>query len=70
MQKFSIHAQGAVVRRIHFPRASEMEERALHTSGGRERKRRIFEPSRGFDTPLIMPLKNARFLCRSRLRYP
>jgi hypothetical protein len=30
----------------------------LHTSRGRMRKLRIFEPSRGFDTPLTMPLKN------------
>jgi hypothetical protein len=29
----------------------------------------IFEPSRAFDTPLTRPLKNPRFLCRSRPRY-
>jgi hypothetical protein len=38
----------------------------LHTSRDRKRKVRIFQPSRGFDTPLIMPPKNTRFLCRSR----
>jgi hypothetical protein len=37
----------------------------LHTTRGRKRKVRIFEPSRGFDTPLSMPLKIFRFLCRS-----
>jgi hypothetical protein len=42
----------------------------LRTSRGRKRNLRIFEPSRGFDTPLSMPLKNCRFLCRSRPRYP
>jgi hypothetical protein len=42
----------------------------LHTSRGRKRKVRIFEPCRGFDTPLSMPLKNARFLCRTRPRHP
>jgi hypothetical protein len=31
---------------------------------------RIFEPSRGLDTPLTMPLKKPRFLCRSGTRYP
>jgi hypothetical protein len=30
----------------------------------------IFEPPRGFDTPLILSLENSRFLCRSRLRFP
>jgi hypothetical protein len=30
----------------------------------------MFEPSRGFDTPLSMPLNNFRFLCRSRPRHP
>jgi hypothetical protein len=29
---------------------------------------RIFEPSRGFDTPLTMLLKNVRFLCRPHPR--
>ena len=38
----------------------------LHTSRGSKRKFRIFGPSRAFDTPLSMPLKNPRFLCRSR----
>src|SRR3712207_1137003 len=47
-----------------------MKEQAAHTSRGPERKVRIFEPSRVFDTPLIMPLKNPRFLCRSRPRFP
>jgi hypothetical protein len=42
----------------------------LHTTRGRKRKVRIFEPSQGFDTPLRMPLKNSRFSCRSRTRYP
>jgi hypothetical protein len=37
----------------------------LHTSRGRKRKVRIFEPSRGSDTPLTVPLKNCRFLYRS-----
>jgi hypothetical protein len=41
----------------------------LHTSRGRKRKNRIFEPSQAFDTPLIMPPKNLRFLCRSRPRF-
>jgi hypothetical protein len=31
---------------------------------------RNFGPSRGFDTPLTIPLKNPRFLCRSRPRFP
>jgi hypothetical protein len=30
----------------------------LHTSQDRKRKVWFFEPSRGFDTPLSMPLKN------------
>jgi hypothetical protein len=34
----------------------------LHTSQGRKRKVRIFEPSRAIDTPLTIPLKNPRFL--------
>jgi hypothetical protein len=42
----------------------------LHTSRGRKRKLRIFGPSLGLDTPLTMPLKNSRFPCRSRTRYP
>jgi hypothetical protein len=42
----------------------------LHTSRGRKSKVRIFEPSRGLDTPLSMPLKDPRFLCRSHTRYP
>ena len=42
----------------------------LHTSWGPNRKVRIFESSRGFDTPLSMPLKNSWFLCRSRPRHP
>ena len=53
---------------IHLPRASELWSE-LHTIRGRKRKLRIFEPSRGLDTPLIMPLKNCLFLCRSRPRY-
>jgi hypothetical protein len=36
----------------------------LHTSEGRKRKVSIFEPPRAFYTPLSMPLKNPRFLCR------
>jgi hypothetical protein len=44
--------------------------RELHTSRDRKRKVRTSEPSRGFDTPLTMPLKNPRFLCQSRPRYP
>jgi hypothetical protein len=39
-----------------------------HTSRARKRKVRIFEPSRGFDTPLTMSPKNPRFLCRSLSR--
>jgi hypothetical protein len=42
----------------------------LHTSRGRMRNVGIFEPSRGFDTPLTWPLKDAQFLYRSRTRYP
>jgi|SRR5215204_3094888 len=42
----------------------------LHTSRDRKRKVRIFEPSRGSDTPLTRPLKNLRFLCHSRPRFP
>jgi hypothetical protein len=42
----------------------------LKTSRDRKRKLSIFEPSRGFDTPLSMALKYPRFLCRSRSRYP
>jgi hypothetical protein len=41
----------------------------LHTSRVRKRKVSIFEPSRGFDTPLSMPLKNPQFLCRTHPRY-
>src|SRR5688572_13003093 len=33
-------------------------------------RQRAMEPSRGSDTPLSMPLKNPRFLCRSHPRYP
>jgi hypothetical protein len=39
----------------------------LHTIRGRKRKLRIFEPSRGLDTPLTSSLKNPRFLCRPRV---
>jgi hypothetical protein len=42
----------------------------MHTSRGRKRDIRIFEPLRGFDTPLSRPLKNSRFPCRSCTRYP
>jgi hypothetical protein len=42
----------------------------LHTSRDRKRKVRIFEPSRGSDTPLTRTLKNPRFLCRTRTRSP
>ena len=42
----------------------------LHTSRGRKRNVRIFEPSQAFDTPLTMPLNHPRFLCRTRTRYP
>jgi hypothetical protein len=42
----------------------------LNTGRDRKRKNRIFEPSRESDTPLTMPLKDSRFLCRSRPRYP
>jgi hypothetical protein len=42
----------------------------MHTSQVRKRKVRIFEPSRAFDTPLSMPLKNAGFLYQSCSRYP
>jgi hypothetical protein len=38
----------------------------LYTSRDRMRNFRIFEPSRGIDTSLTMPLKKPRFLCRSR----
>jgi hypothetical protein len=38
-----------------------------HTSRGRKRKIRIFEPSRGSDTPQTRPLKNFRFLWRYTL---
>ena len=48
---------------IHEPRRCRSE---LHTSRDRKRKLRIFEPSQAFDTPLTMPLKNPRFLCRTR----
>jgi hypothetical protein len=41
----------------------------LPTSRDRKRKNRISEPPRAFDTPLIVPLKNACFLCRPRPRY-
>src|SRR5215217_4855827 len=44
-----------------------MWEQALHTTRGRKRKLRIFEPSQGFDTPLTRSLKNPRFLCRPRV---
>jgi len=56
------------VRRITLPRTSEIRS-DLHTHRDQKRNVRIFEPSRGSDTPLSMPLKNRRFLCRSRLRY-
>ena len=52
---------------LHELRRSRSE---LHTGGDRKRKLRIFEPSRGFDTPMTAPLNNSRFLCRSRPRYP
>jgi hypothetical protein len=42
----------------------------LQPESGPKRKVRIFEPSRGVDTPLNMPLKNSWFLCRSRSRHP
>jgi hypothetical protein len=42
----------------------------LHTSRGRKRKVRIFEPSRGSEKPPRMALNNARFLCRSLPRNP
>jgi hypothetical protein len=42
----------------------------LHPNQGRKRKVRIFEPSGGFDTPLIMALKNPRFLYQSHSRSP
>src|SRR5215203_2084773 len=51
---------------IHLPRASELWSE-LHTIRGRKRKLRIFEPSRGLDTPLTRSLKNPRFLCRPRV---
>ena len=38
-----------------------------HTSRGRKRKIRIFEPSRGSDTPQTRALKNFRFLWRYTL---
>jgi len=38
-----------------------------HTSRGRKRKIRIFEPSRGSDTAQTRPLKNFRFLWRYTL---
>jgi hypothetical protein len=44
-------------------------KRAVHR-WDRKRKNSIFESSREFVTPLTMPLKNARFPCRSRTRYP
>src|SRR5215210_967058 len=42
----------------------------MHTSWGPKRKVSIFEPSRGFYTPLTMPPKYPRFLYRSRPRFP
>jgi hypothetical protein len=39
----------------------------VHITRGRKRKVRIFEPSRGFDTPLTRPLKNAPFLYQPRV---
>src|SRR5918999_3069956 len=42
----------------------------LHTTRGRKRKLRIFEPSPRFHTPLNRPLKKPRLLCRSLPRYP
>jgi hypothetical protein len=38
----------------------------LHICRGRKRNIRIFEISRGCDTPLIMPLKDPQFPYRSR----
>jgi hypothetical protein len=48
---------------------AELKISELYSSRGRKRNVWIFEPSRGFDTPLSIALKNTRFLCRSRLRY-
>jgi hypothetical protein len=45
-------------------------ESELYTSRGPKRMVGIFEPSRVFDTPLIMSLKNPRFPRRSRPRFP
>jgi hypothetical protein len=54
-----------------FAKLTFYERRSeLHTSRGRKRKVRMFEPSQAFDTPLTMALKDSRFLCRSRPRYP
>jgi len=38
----------------------------LPASRGRKRNVRLFEPSQAFDTPLSMPPKTPRFLCRAR----
>ena len=64
---FSRHLLFFAALTFHEFRRSSGE---LHTSRGRRRKVRIFEPSRRFDTPLTRPLKNPRFLCRSRPRHP
>jgi hypothetical protein len=55
--------------RICLPRPSEIRSE-LHTSRDRKRNVRIFEPSRGFDTPLTIALNNPQFLCRSHPRFP
>jgi hypothetical protein len=42
----------------------------VHTNRGRRRNVRIFEPSRGSDTRLSMPLRIPSFLYRSRPWFP
>jgi hypothetical protein len=63
-----IHAQSVALVPLFGQSLRELRRcrNELHTSRDRKRNVRIFEPPRGFNTPLSMPLKNLLFLCRSR----
>jgi hypothetical protein len=49
---------GEVIRRIHLSTSFGEVGAGCTSVGSDKRKVRIFEPSRGFDTPLSMPLNN------------
>jgi hypothetical protein len=69
MHNFGECPKGEVVCRFHLLDLLRCRSE-LHTSRGRKRKVRIFEPSRGSEKPPRMALNNARFLCRSLPRNP